>query len=1042
MTNDHTKADFSLPAMEEAILDFWAKNQAFEASLIKRESAEPFLFYDGPPFATGLPHHGHLLASTVKDIVPRYFTMRGYHVARRFGWDCHGLPIEHEIDKKLGLSADDAVKQLGIKGYSDECRSIVQRYVKEWRQTITRLGRWIDFNNDYKTMDTSFMESVWWVFKQLWEKDLIYLGNKVVPFSTALGTVLSNFEASSNYQSVQDPAITVLFKSSSEPLHFAAWTTTPWTLPSNLGLAVDPEMTYAIAHDLERNIDMVVAQATLEAWGDRFDLTLKETRPGSAFVGMPYEPLFPYFSALKEQGAFHVFAGDFIVAGEGTGVVHMAPAFGEDDQRVMMAAGVKDLVCPIDHAGRFTQEVSDYQGQYVKDADKEIIKDLKQMGVLFYQDTLVHNYPFCPRSDTPLIYRAVPSWYVKVDELKQRLVAANQKIHWVPSHIQQGRFGQWLEGARDWAISRNRVWGTPLPIWFNATSGQYRCVGSIEELAMLSGVIVDDLHRDHVDPITFSLEGEDGVYERIPEVLDCWFESGSMPYAQNHYPFENADTFKESFPAAFIAEGLDQTRGWFYTLMVLSVALFDVPAFQNVIVTGIVMAEDGKKMSKRLQNYTAPDALMDQYGADALRLYLIHSGLVKGEEQRFADTGVQEMVRRTLLPWLNAFKFFETYAKIDQWTFGAHAATSNHVLDGWIRSRLQSLLQHIEAHMKQYHLYQVVPKLLDFIDELTNIYIRYNRQRFWAPGMEADKCAAFTTLYTVLNDLSCMMAPFTPFMAEYIYQQLGSFAPSDRPLSVHWCDYPVSNEEAIRLPLEAAVSRMQQIILMGRQQRNEHKIKVKTPLRALTVVHQDKSLLDEIAKLETIIMQELNVKAIHYDQNEAAYIHLHAKPCSPRLGKRFGKDFPVYKKAIEALSAEAIRVFEESGQIDIEGEAMMADDVLVYREAKEGSGAVSNRLVSIVLDTELDDALREEGMARELVSLIQKARKDAGFEVIDRIEVYYEADDVLALVVQKHREDIMREVLALRFESADVAEGVSCPIDGHVMRIRLSKVSA
>ena len=667
MSEPADSAPFSFVEMEHDILKLWQDTDAFQLSLANTQGKKPYIFYDGPPFATGLPHHGHLVASTIKDVVPRYWTMKGRYVMRRFGWDCHGLPIEHEIDKQLGMSAQDAVEKLGVAGYNDECRAIVQRYVKEWRHTITRIGRWIDFDNDYKTMDAWYMESVWWVFKQLWDKGLIYQGVKVVPVSTALGTPLANFEATSNYQDVQDPAITVLLKLADEDAHLAIWTTTPWTVPSNLAVCVGDEIEYSLIVDEESGKHIYLATERLEHYQGDTEFRVVKTLLGKELVGRRYEPVFDYFADKADEGAFVVISGDYVTTDSGTGLVHQAPAFGEEDYKAFQAAGLEAFACPVSLHGEFTDEVPDFAGRHVKEADKDIISALKTKGALYRQDVIQHSYPYCYRSDTPLIYRAIPSWYVRVTAFKDNLKAANEQINWVPEHIKHGRFGNWLDGAIDWAISRNRVWGTPLPVWVNDETGKALCVGSIDELYNYTGVRVDDLHREHVDDLTF-VEGESGTYRRIEEVLDCWFESGSMPYAQLHFPFENEDVFNAGFPAEFIAEGLDQTRGWFYTLTVLGGALFDQPAFRNVIVNGMVMAEDGKKMSKRLKNYTPPDELMESYGADALRLYLINSGLVRGEEQRFADSGVRDMVRRALLPWYNAYSFLRTYAEIDEWS--------------------------------------------------------------------------------------------------------------------------------------------------------------------------------------------------------------------------------------------------------------------------------------------------------------------------------------------------------------------------------------
>ncbi|MFY0664947.1 MAG: isoleucine--tRNA ligase [Natronospirillum sp.] len=1031
---------FSFVETEHNVLKLWEEQQIFQQSLEQTRQGKPYIFYDGPPFATGLPHHGHLVGSTLKDIVPRYYTMKGFHVQRRFGWDCHGLPIEHEIDKTLGMSAQEAVTKLGIKGYNNECRGIVQRYTAEWEKTITRIGRWVDFRNDYKTMDASFMESVWWVMKQLWEKELIYQGVKVVPFSTALGTVLSNFEAGSNYQEVQDPAVTVLFKLRDDDAYIAAWTTTPWTLPSNLGLCVNANINYVKVHDDERKLSFWLAKDRLAIIGKGRTLVIEEEASGSALVGRHYVPLLPYFNHLAEEGAFQILADDYVSTESGTGIVHMAPAFGEDDHRVMRAHGIEAIVCPIDDNGRFTDEVSDFAGDYVKDADKRIIKRLKEDGSLYIQDVIVHSYPFCPRSDTPIIYRTIPSWYVKVEQIRERMAQHNQSINWVPESIRDGRMGNWLNNAIDWCISRNRYWGTPLPIWINDVTGARVCIGSIDELEKYTGVRVDDLHREYVDELSFTLEGEAGTYRRVEEVLDCWFESGSMPYAQLHYPFENKELFDQGFPAEYIAEGLDQTRGWFYTLLVLGTALFDKPAFKNVIVNGIVMAEDGKKMSKRLQNYTPPDILMEEYGADALRLYMINSGLVKGEEQRFTDSGVKDMVRRALLPWYNAFKFLKTYADIDGWrSSGSQIGSPENITDQWIISRLQSLKANVAHEMAGYRLYNVVPALLEFIEDLTNWYIRLNRSRFWAEEMTTDKESAYETLYKTLHELTSCMAPFTPFLAEHIFQQLKGFAAEEAKDSVHLCSYPEADETLIQSSLEAAVARMQNIILLGRQKRNQVKIKTKTPLARLTIIHQDQSMLDEIARLEDYIRHELNVKVVEYSTSEIDYINFYAKPNSPALGKRLGKDFKKFKQLIEELDATALNRFQEEGCLKLEGETFDGDEILIFREAKAGTQALSNRFISIDMDCELNDELIAEGLAREVVNRIQKTRKDLGLNVTDRISIDYEADARLGAAIKANLDYISGETLCITLQSGRNCTQHQFIIDDMSLHMNISK---
>mgnify|MGYP001429790573 FL=1 len=1031
---------FSFVDMEHQILKLWEETDAFKQSLEKTKGKQPFIFYDGPPFATGLPHHGHLVASTIKDIVPRYWTMKGRYVMRRFGWDCHGLPVEHEIDKQLGMSAQDAVAKLGVAGYNDECRAIVQRYVKEWRHTVTRIGRWIDFDDDYKTMDTWYMESVWWVFKQLWDKGLIYQGVKVVPLSTALGTPLANFEATSNYQDVQDPAVTVLLKLREEDAYLAIWTTTPWTLPSNLAVCVGSDIDYQLVQDGDRCIYFAKERVGHYVGDDA--QVLKEVK-GAALVGLSYEPIFAYFADQRDLGAFVVVSDDYVSTDSGTGMVHQAPAFGEDDNRVLRSHGIDALVCPVTLTGEFTDEVPDFAGQHVKEADKGIIAMLKNAGSLYRQEVIQHSYPYCYRSNTPLIYRAIPSWYVRVTAIKDKLVEANAQINWVPEHIKEGRFGKWLDGAIDWAVSRNRVWGTPLPVWINDVTGSAVCMGSVDELEQYSGVRVTDLHREHVDGLEFVLDGEEGVYRRIEEVLDCWFESGSMPYAQLHYPFENEEVFAAGFPAEFIAEGLDQTRGWFYTLTVLGAALFDKPAFRNVIVNGMVMAEDGKKMSKSLRNYTPPDDLMEAYGADALRLYAINSGLVKGEEQRFADAGVRDMVRRALLPWYNAFSFLRTYAAIDNWSPDKGLHAGDNVLDQWLLSRLQTLKSTVATEMEAYRLYNVVPQLFGFIEDLTNWYIRLNRGRFWGEDITPDKIAAYSTLYDVLLELSKLMAPFAPFLSEHLYQQLETLA--DRPASpssVHLCDYPLSEADQIRPNLEVAVDRMQQVILLGRQKREEVKIGLRTPLAKLTIIHRDEDMLQDMRSLEGYLRDELNVMAIDYSTDEAGYIDLQAKPNFPLLGKRLGKRMKAFAQQIGQLGEDQIAELQAHGSLTLEAggvaETFTVEEIEVKQQAKAGTNTISNSLISVDLDCELTPELVRRGYGREVVNRIQRERKERGLSVSDRIHVVFHAEGVLAQAIAEHQDYIMGETLCLLMDLDATPQEVTAEIDEHAFSFQLS----
>ncbi|MEC8882649.1 MAG: isoleucine--tRNA ligase [Pseudomonadota bacterium] len=1014
-------------SFEHQILEFWKTKNIYQKTQKQNAEKPPYWYYDGPPFATGLPHHGHLLASTIKDVIPRYFEMKGHFVPRYFGWDCHGLPIEHEIDKSMGMSTQDAVKKLGHAGYNQACRSIVQRYTSQWESTITRIGRWVDFDSCYKTMDTNFMESVWWAFETLWKKGLIYEGEKVVPFSTVLGTGLSNFEATSNYQQVQSPAIHVLLKLEDEDCYLVIWTTTPWTLPTNLAVGIGP-YEYIKVWDKNNQKHLIIAKDCLESMPKHEQLEVVSTLKSEELVGKRYQPLFEYFSAERDNGAFQILQDDYVTTTDGTGLVHLAPAHGEDDYRVCKEVNIP-VICALNNNGNFSEKTPDLEGIHFKDANKIIIKKLKEKNQLHHQDVIEHNYPHCPRSDTPLIYKAVPSWYVEVTKIKKDILASNDSINWVPEHIKYGRFGKWLENAKDWAISRNRYWGTPIPVWKNDTTGNIICIGSIEQLEQLSKTKATDLHPEIVNEITFQIDGEQGTYQRVPEVLDCWFESGAMPFAQLHYPFENKELFNELFPAAFIGEGIDQTRGWFYTLTILSTAIFGKSAFKNVIVNGIVMAEDGKKMSKRLKNYTPPNTLLEQYGADALRLYLIQSNLVKAEEQRFSDNGVKEIVRRVLLPWYNAYKFLTTYTKIDDWHPEKNIQYTN-ILDQWIQSRLQTLTAQINQHMQSYHLNHIVFDTLEFLDDLTNTYIRLNRQRFWAEGLEEDKKQAYQCLYETLMQFSKLMAPFAPFLSEHIHQNFKQMHTQEHlKESIHMENYPEDNKDKTMHELEHAVSIVQQIILLGRQCRNDAKIKIKTPLQTLTIIHSQQGIFEDIKPLTNYLKKELNVKTIQFDHDESRYIDLSAKINAAKLGRTLGKAIPILNKKIQALSFSDIAKFEKEKKINIDGHDLLEDDLLIYRKTLPNSNALSNRFVTIELDLTVTQTLKDEGQARELISNIQNIRKESGFEVNDRVKITIYADTDLMRIAKAHQPHIMDETLCTHFEIEPIEKAKSNHID-------------
>ncbi|MHA7836000.1 MAG: isoleucine--tRNA ligase [bacterium] len=1042
------EANADFPAMEREILRFWAEIDAFAESNRRRRGGAPFVFYDGPPFATGTPHYGHLLAGTIKDIVPRFWNMRGRSVERRFGWDCHGLPIEALAQEALGLSGTGEILERGVDVFNEQCRRMVQTYVGEWRRTVERMGRWVDFEDDYKTMDVDFMESVWWVFKQLWEKDRVYKSYRIMPYSWKLATPLSNFEANSSYKEVQDPAITVRLRvregaerivpklaADGGSLFLTAWTTTPWTLPSNLALCVGPEIDYVVVEEVdpadtagpdrlvlaEKRLaahDAQLARALAEApdaaeaaEGDHYRFVRR--LPGRDLLGLRYEPLFPWFADRSD--AFVVLGDGFVTTEDGTGIVHLAPAYGEDDFRVCRAAGI-DLVDPLDAEGRFTEPVSDHVGQVCKDADKAIIKRLKEEGSLVQQSTIEHSYPFCERSDTPLIYRAIEAWYVKVEDLRERLVAINESIGWVPESVGRNRFGNWLENANDWNISRNRFWGSCIPVWVNVDDPEDTiCVGSRAELEALSGVAVDDLHKHVVDAIVIERDGK--TYRRTPEVLDCWFESGSMPYAQQHYPFEREGELEEFFPAHFIAEGLDQTRGWFYTLLVLGTTLFDESPYRNVIVNGLILARDGKKMSKRLKNYPDPNEILDRFGADALRAYMIDSPVVRAEELRFDEAGLKEIVRTVVLPYWNVLSFFTTYASIDGYdprTWETPPPADRADLDRWILSVLQSLVRDVDAEMEAYRLYAVVPRLVGFIDDLTNWYVRRSRERFWKTEDDRDKSGAFATLFEVLSTFSRALAPFMPFLTEAVHQRLVRPVDPDAPASVHWCDYPRVESALIDEALERRMAIVRRVSALGRRIREDHKIKVRQPLRELTVVHRDARVREDVCAAADLIADELNVKSVAVEADESAFATVTVKPNFKTLGKRCGPKLKQIGPALADWGFEEVARLEAGETLAVEGEALGLEDVLLQREAKGDSATATDGEYTVVLDTRVDEGLRREGLAREAINLFNTARKEAGFEISDRVRVRWACDDPgVAQALRQHADLVAKEILAV-----------------------------
>lgn len=1037
------KPDVNLASQETEILDFWDKEKIFSKTL--DSSKKTYSFYDGPPFATGLPHYGHLLAGVLKDVVPRYWTMRGYNVPRRFGWDCHGLPVEYEINKAHKIESRKDVLTMGVSKYNNLCRSIVKRYSEEWKATVKRVGRWVDMENPYFTMDVNFMQSVWWVFQDMFKKGLIYEGYKVVPYSVGISTPLSNFEANLNYKMVQDPALTVVFPVKEKPGAFLmAWTTTPWTLPSNLGLAVGLDIDYVEVKEHSSGKNLILAKALLAASFKKpeTEVEIINTYKGKDLVGWHYEPLFPFFISKKTEGAFRVISSDHVTTDSGTGIVHMAPAFGEEDYFACQKAGIP-MVNPVDDDGMFTDEVPPYSGKRVKDADKDIMADLKKAGSIFKHDTIQHSYPFCYRSDTPLIYRAVSSWFVAVEKIKDNLVKNNKNTDWVPDHLRDGRFGNWLENARDWAISRNRFWGTPIPIWRNK-EGELICIGSKAELEKLSGKKVDDLHIDYVDQLEIPSPTGKSPLKRIEGVFDCWFESGSMPYAQWGFPETNKDEFKKAFPADFIAEGLDQTRGWFYTLMVIGTALFDKAPFKNVIVNGLVLAEDGRKMSKSLRNYPDPNEVLNQHGADALRLYLIDSPVVKAQELRFSEKGVYDIVRKILLRWWNAYSFFTNYANIDQFIPKGDSQQSPNILDQWVLSRLNGLIANTQKEMDAYRLYNVVPHLLQFIEELTNTYIRFNRSVFWQEGMPETKRFAYETLYTVLMTLSKLMAPFAPFLSEVIYKNLSQVL-SNKKESVHLESYPEANLTLLRPELEEAVQAMDTLVALGRNHREKIQVKAKIPLNKIRIIHRSSSVLTTLKHFEPFFVDELNFRDVIYDSNEDQYVQISAKANFPILGKRLGPKMKAVAAGIQNLKLSDLLRLEKGDILKIEGEDISLTDVEIRRSAKgDNPNLTTHQIVSIEVDPTVTPEQEREGLAREVMRKVQAARKTANFKLNDKIKLELSCGDVLTKAITEHQATLTSETLTSNFTLFDLSKAVSgthteqLEIDGEILKIGVS----
>ncbi len=1062
------------PALEQGVLELWDQTNAFQRSIDQRSEEREYTFYDGPPFPTGSPHYGNLLAGILKDVVPRYWTMRGHRIQRRFGWDTHGLPVEMEVQKELEINSPSEIAELGIARFNEACRARVNANTSHWQEVTRRIGRWVDFQKQYRTMDLPFMETVWWVFRQLWDQGLVYRDFKVLPYSFGATTPLSNFEANMDYREVDDPSITVRLAVTKPAAASGSaqrggaetgdwlliWTTTPWTLPGNLAVAVGAEVQYVRVRDSAGGANSDANDAAYywlaeerleEMWtGDAPEVVAR--LPGSALVGLEYQPPFGYFAEERGNGAFRTIASDEVTTEEGTGLVHMAPAYGEADFYSLQRAGIQALVDPVDLAGRFTDQVPEVAGELVKEADKTIIQMLKASGALVRRDQIRHSYPFCWRTETPLIYKAIPTWFVRVEQLRERMAELNQGIHWVPEYVGSRRFGNWLLEARDWAISRNRYWGSCIPVWECDACEQQLCIGSVDELAQRSGVRLDDLHKHVVDPVTFACDACDGTMRRVPEVLDCWFESGSMPYAEQHYPFENEETFARRFPADFIAEGLDQTRGWFYTLLVLAAALKDEMPFRNCVVNGMILAEDGRKMSKSKLNYPDPMEVLDEFGGDVLRAYLVNSPTVRAETLRFSKSGLRDTARTVMLPYWNAYSFFTTYAEADGIDVSAlqaaPAPAERPEIDRWILSVLQSLIQRVNNEMEGYYLYNVIPTVLAFIDDLTNWYIRRSRRRFWRARRgpegdrgDADKLAAFATLHATLVTYSRVMAPIVPFIAEEIYQGLmvrpGVSGAVD---SVHLDDFPEADVSLIDTELEEAMATVRQVVNLGRALRTDQSLKTRQPLAAVTVATHSDAARAAVAAHEGLIAEELNVHSVAEAEDTEQLVSVRAKADFKALGRRLGKKMQSVANAIAALDEAQVAAVADGGSVRLEDEEISADDLVLVREPREGMAVASEGDITLALECALTDELIAEGYAREVVNRVQAMRRDAGLEVTDRITLRWSSDgERIEQALAQFGEYVAAETLAVEVAEDPSLAADAVGVNDEEVRLALSR---
>lgn len=995
---------------EKEIKKFWQDNHIFEKSIDERKGGDVYTFYDGPPTANGKPHIGHVLTRVIKDMIPRYRTMKGYMVPRKAGWDTHGLPVELEVEKMLGLDGKEQIEEYGLEPFIKKCKESVWKYKGMWEDFSGTVGFWADMENPYVTYDNNFIESEWWALKQIWEKGLLYKGHKIVPYCPRCGTPLSSHEVAQGYKDVKERSATAKFAvKGEESTYFLAWTTTPWTLPSNVALCVNPDEDYVKIKVGEEMY--ILAEALVEKNFPEQEYEVIERYKGTDLEHKEYTPLY-HFVSPKEK-CWYVVCDTYVTLTDGTGIVHIAPAFGEDDSNVGRKYGLP-FVQLVDGKGEMTKETP-WAGTFCKDADKEILKDLDERGLLFNAPKFEHSYPFCWRCDTPLIYYARDTWFIKMTDVKEDLIRNNNTINWIPESIGKGRFGEWLNNVQDWGISRNRYWGTPLNIW-ECECGHRHAIGSIEELKSMSDNCPDDieLHRPYIDAVTIKCPHCGKEMHRVPEVIDCWFDSGSMPFAQYHYPFENEDIFKQNFPADFISEAVDQTRGWFYSLLAISTLIFNKAPYKNVIVLGLVQDENGQKMSKSKGNAVDPFDALETYGADAIRWYFYENS-APWLPNKFHAGAVVEGQRKFMGTLWNTYAFYVLYANIDEFDPTKYTLDYNSlsVMDKWLLSKLNTLIKTVDEYLNDYKITETARVLEDFVDELSNWYVRRSRTRFWVKDMPQDKINAYMTLYTALVTLCKLSAPMIPFMTEDIYQNLVAGIDKTAPESIHLCSFPIADEKLIDSELEAKMEEVLEIVVLGRACRNGANIKNRQPIGTMYI--KAERTLDGL--YTDIIREELNVKSVEFTDDVSKFASYNFKPQLKTLGRRFGKNINKVKEILAALDgAKAFAELNENGfiTINVDGadEKLEKDDLLIETAQSDDFESITDKGITVVLDKRLSDELIEEGFVREIISKVQTMRKDAGFEVMDHICLYTDGNARIAEIVDKNAEEIKDEVLA------------------------------